>query len=331
MALWRRSAAAVLAVTSLVLAACGGGTPKATGRTSTTSSPVTTTTTASSGSGVAQWPGTPVADTAIPLGDGKVSSSPQVGYVDSCVNHFSGGGAQASGAWLDTAAGTWNATVKPRVEGAQSWPQATHAFTLSGTSRVLSTDDLPEGQNSGTFPIATADPAYRYDQNPNHIAAQAFSWTVPGDPQPADLPSCLGLGPIGVTTDGVVLFDALDAEGRDAGAHELQDSCGGHPQQGGVYHYHAYSSCLDSAGSDKAGSSTLVGYALDGYGIYVERDAKGNLPTDADLDVCHGRTSVVQWDGEQVSLYHYDVTVEYPYTLGCFHGTEVSTGPTPPA
>lgn len=85
-----------------------------------------------------------------------------------------------------------------------------------------------------------------------------------------------------------------------------------------MYHYHNVPSCIRDAASD---TSTLVGYAFDGYGIYVERDSSGNLPTNADLDACHGRTSKVMWDGKLTNIYHYDATLEYPYTVGCFHGT----------
>src|SRR4051812_15138120 len=50
---------------------------------------------------------------ALPLGDGHVSSSPRVGYVDSCQTSFGGrGGAQAAGPWIDSAAGTWDRTAK---------------------------------------------------------------------------------------------------------------------------------------------------------------------------------------------------------------------------
>ena len=67
--------------------------------------------------------------------------------------------------------------------------------------------------------------------------------------------------------------------------------------------------------------STLVGYALDGHGIFVEHDSQGRLPTNADLDECHGRTSTVLWNGAPRNMYHYDVTLEFPYTIGCFRGT----------
>lgn len=58
----------------------------------------------------------------------------------------------------------------------------------------------------------------------------------------------------------------------------------------------------------------------------VERDASGGLPTNADLDRCHGRTSPVLLDGEVVTTYHYSATLEFPYFIGCFTGTPVSTG-----
>ena len=65
----------------------------------------------------------------------------------------------------------------------------------------------------------------------------------------------------------MALFNALDAPGRDAVAHETQDRCHGHPQQNGVYHYHSLTNCIaDKPGPD--GNSPLVGYAIDGFGIY---------------------------------------------------------------
>ena len=124
--------------------------------------------------------------------------------------------------------------------------------------------------------------------------------------------------------NGVVLLNALDAAGRDAGAHEMLDHCNGHPMMAGEYHYHGVSPCLMPA---KPSSSTLVGYAFDGYGIYVERNAAGKLPTNADLDACHGRTSKVLFNNKVVVMYHYDATVAYPYSVGCYHGTPIRDRP----
>jgi len=215
-------------------------------------------------------------------------------------------------------------TAKIAVQGSVSWPDASFSDTVDGSDRVLTTNDLPVGEITGTFPIASTDPAYQYDRNPNTIQSQSMSWTVPAQPTAASSPHCLDLGPIAVMLDGIVLFDGLDAEGRDAGAHEVQDSCDGHPEMDGAYHYHTVSTCLTTDAPDQPNTSTLVGYALDGYGIYTERDANGDLPTNADLDACHGRASTVMWDGTPTQMYHYDMTLEFPYTIGCFHGTPVN-------
>ncbi len=130
---------------------------------------------------------------------------------------------------------------------------------------------------------------------------------------------------IGVALNGVAIFNALDAAGRDAVAHETQDVCDGHPQAAGIYHYHGPSPCMP--GQD--GNAQLVGYALDGFGIYSRYDANGNEITNADLDACHGTTSQVMWNGKLTSIYHYVLTQEYPYTIGCFQGTPVRVRPGP--
>ena len=260
----------------------------------------------------------------LPLGDGHVGTRPAAGSVDACpLPSLPGGpgGAAASVPWIDGA--TWDSSAKPSVQGSVRWPSASYSATTRGTSRVIRTNDLPVGATTGTFPIASTDPAYRYDRNPNAIRAVPTTFTLPLDPRVAARPSCLPFGPIGVTTNGVYLFDALDGLRRDAVAHEVQDACGGHPGPSGAYHYHDISPCLLA---QARGSSTLVGYALDGFGIYVERDANGNLLTNAALDACHGRTSTVLWNGRPTRIYHYDATAEYPYTLGCFRGTLGSIG-----
>lgn len=273
--------------------------------------------TATSAIGSNVWQGT-VSLTDIPLGDGDVSTTPQVGYTFSCTMDFRSGGARHAGDWINDEAHSWNALKKVSVLGAVLWPDAMHAEVVTGDSRVLTTNGLPHDSPTGIFPIQRSDPTYQYDTNPNAIGVQNFSYSVPKNPVAAESPSCTPLGPIGVMNDGVILFNSLDDAGRDAVAHEIQDACDGHPNGREIYHYHNVAGCLIEKAT---GTSTLVGYALDGYGIYVERDANGNLPTNADLDACHGRTSPIMWDGAWISIYHYSTTYEYPYTVGCFHGT----------
>lgn len=323
------TAVPIVVVLGLGLAACGSSGPTAapSTRSSSTTAPVSSSTTTAPGTtGFAATVTSPGAinPAAIPLGDGYLSTSPKVGYVESCQTSFpSVGGAQVVGPWINTTAKTWDSLTKIHVQGAVSWPSASYSVTVSGESRIITTNDLPTGHGTGTFPIAGSDPAYAYDRNPNSIAAQSINWTMPLDPTVAATPSCTPGGPIGVLNDGVLLFNALDGEGRDAGAHEILDSCDEHPQMNNELHHHFVPSCILNKST---GSSTLVGYALDGYGIYVERDSSGQLLTNTDLDACHGRTSEVLWNGQEQVVYHYDATLEYPYTVGCFHGTPISNG-----
>ncbi|HVA03923.1 MAG TPA: YHYH protein [Acidimicrobiales bacterium] len=261
-----------------------------------------------------------VGPTAIPLGDGHVTTTPKKGYVDSCGTTFAPSPPGATPPWINTKTHTWNSETKVSVQGSVSWPDASFSVVLSGSTRVVTTNDLPVNHTTGVFPIASTDPAHAYDGNPNHIAADVMTWSLPANPVAARHQSCTSPGPIGILTDGVVLYNALDANGRDAPAHEVLDRCGGHPDQVSRYHHHYVPPCMLDAAT---GRSTLVGYAIDGYGIYVERNAHGALLTNANLDRCHGKTSKVMWNGKETRIYHYDATIEYPYTVGCYHGTPI--------
>ncbi|HUY67663.1 MAG TPA: YHYH protein [Acidimicrobiales bacterium] len=313
----------LLVVVGLTASACGTAGTSANPSTSS-SGPKTTTTSGTTGYAATVTAPGAINPAAIPLGDGYLSTGPKVGYVDSCQTSFpSIGGAQVVGPWINTTTKTWDSLTKIDVQGAVSWPSASYSVTPSNGNRIVNTDDLPIGHTTGSFPIASSDPAFAYDRNPNSIGAQSITWSIPENPAAAPSPSCTSGGPIGVLDDGVLLFNALDGEGRDAGAHEVLDSCGEHPQMGDELHHHFVPSCI----LDKAiASSTLVGYAIDGYGIYVERTSGGHLLTNTDLDACHGRSSEVLWDGKEQVIYHYDATLDYPYTVGCFHGTPIRLG-----
>lgn len=316
------TAVAVVLVTSAacstdVVGAAGSGNPSSTARA----------TTAATQGVPSSWSGV-VDPTALPLGDDMLSAQPDIGHVYSCMTSFGGRGAPHSGPWINQAEGTWDSTAKTHVQGAVTWPQAAYAETLDGVTRRISAGDLPTEQVTGSFPIALSDPARQYDPNPNAIAPKVVDLSLPAEPVAATDPSCVPMGAIGILKNGVYLYNALDAAGGDAAAHETQDVCDGHPDGAEFYHYHEIPSCLRDAAGTVNGmaepmSSTLVGYALDGYGIYVERDSTGALPVNSDLDECHGRTSTVTFNGQEQQIYHYSATLEFPYTVGCFHGTPV--------
>lgn len=256
----------------------------------------------------------------IPIGDGRIATSPTIGSVWSCRPQLGGdgiGGAHAAGKWIH-ADGTYDFTAKPTVDGAVKWPSQ-FKIELKNQVRSIIGNRLPQDP-TGKFPISPQDDAYAYDRNPNSITPDTYKIDLPAIPQIASAPSCLPLGEIGVLLNGGYFFNALDAGGKDAVAHEIQDNCQGHPEITGAYHYHSVTTCLEPQKSEKT-HSALVGYAHDGFGIYGHRGEQGKELTNADLDVCHGHSHEIDWDKKKMKLYHYHATWEYPYTVGCFKGT----------
>lgn len=259
--------------------------------------------------------------THLPLGDGNYSTSAKKGYVYSCMTSFNGGGAFTQGPWIDATNNTWDLTQKAQVDGSVSWPNASWNISTNGQTRTLTGNDLPRNHTTGTYPISSSDDAYSYDRNPNSIAAHTISLTLPTTPTFLDAPQCVG-GEVGMMLSGVLIFNAFDAGGRDAVAMEVQDHCQGHPQEGSYYHYHGWSSCLEDK-TEATQHSALVGYAFDGFGIFGLKGDGGNELTSEDLDECHGHTHEVSWDGQTKSIYHYHMTQDFPYSVGCFRGKPV--------
>jgi hypothetical protein len=199
------------------------------------------------------------------------------------------------------------------VRGSVRWP---HQFSVSRAGDKCILDSI-RITPAGTFPIARSDPEYQFDRNPNRIMHQEIRIELPADPKLAAQPQCAP-NVVGILLSGVTLFNALN-DGCDAVAHEMQDSCHGHPQPTSVHHYHSLTNCLNSKpGGD--GNSPLVGYGLDSFGIYGSYE-NGRQLIGADLDGCHGRANLIDWDGRKVATYHYVATVGFPHTFGCMRGT----------
>lgn len=311
-------------VVLLALAACGSDTTSVGQSTSTVAVEATSAATSAAPAGeiVNTWVGTAVDPTALPLGDSHVSTAgAAVGDLFVCDGGDPNGPGAQAGPWINEAAGTWDSTQKVAVSGSVDWPMAQYSQTIEGASRVIASNGLPVGFVTGVFPIAADDPAYQYDRNPNSIAATALNVTLPLAPVLTGGTGCMPKGAIGVLKNGVAMYAPIDALNRDAAAYETLDVCDGHPQQQSQYHYHSIPACILDA---SVGPSTVVGFAYDGFPIVVERDATGALPTNADLDECHGRTSRIDLDGVLVEMYHYSATVEFPYFIGCFRGEPVA-------
>jgi hypothetical protein len=263
---------------------------------------------------------TPADITKLPLGDQKYSNTPKVGYIYLCNTNLNGGGAFQAGPWINQAAKTWDLTKKVTIDGAVDWTNAKFSVSLGETLITLSGNGLPF-HTTGIYPVQTSDDAYQYDRNPNSIKEQTILLDLPVNPTLAAEPSCMG-GEVGIMLSGIAMFNGFDAGGRDAAAWEIQDECGGHPQVAGQYHYHSNSDCIDDH-SEEDEHSALVGYALDGFGIYGNKSEGGKEVSTVDLDVCHGHTHEILWNGKLVEMYHYHLTSDFPYSVSCFRGTPV--------
>jgi len=158
--------------------------------------------------------------------------------------------------------------------------------------------------------------------NPNSIRVQNFKFRLPLEPKLAGKMTRAPMGPIGTALNGVVFFNPFEMEGMNAveGYSEVWlDSCCGHPQQTGVYHYHKYPSCVKSPFADDGKQhSPIIGFAWDGFPLHGPYEESGvmarDLKSDRALDVCNGHQ-------DKSRGYHYHVTPgRFPYILGGYAG-----------
>lgn len=177
---------------------------------------------------------------------------------------------------------------------------------------ILDTQNLPNHPHA-PFPNSG---------NPNSIVAQKMQLKLPIVPKKGESITRVPMGPIGVAINGVVFFNPFEAGGMNAVQgyrSEWLDSCCGHPQQHGVYHYHKYPSCVKSPfPEDGKQHSPIIGFAWDGYPVYGPYESDGVMAKDltgsSKLDVCNGH-----FDAERG--YHYHVTPEkFPYVIGGYAG-----------
>lgn len=149
---------------------------------------------------------------------------------------------------------------------------------------------------------------------------------IPTTPVPAAAGSAIGGGDVGVALNGVIMAPAAPVADI-LGNYTIAafDDCGGHINPNAGYHYHASTDC-NTTGEQADDHAALMGYAMDGYGIYGQLDADGNEHTD--LDECRGAT-------DEVRGYHYHAASAWENTfIGCFtgqtEGTDAGPGDRPP-
>ncbi len=126
-----------------------------------------------------------------------------------------------------------------------------------------------------------------------------------------------GVSVRGVAFNGV-RFDAPAPTNAILSAYTLApfDDAGGHINLAAGYHYHAAMGVsTEIAHCD--GHAPMIGYALDGHGIYAHLNADGTEPTG--LDACRGHT-----DDTRGYHYHVDYAGNNNF-IDCLYGAYVST------
>ena len=150
---------------------------------------------------------------------------------------------------------------------------------------------------------------------------------VPAIPVKAATATDLGtVAKVGVALDGVPIFaDAPSV--LQTGHLPALDTCGGHIDPGGWYHWHGTATDIDAVYKQSKVDATCglaqsanahFGYAFDGYAMYGSADADGKTP--ADLDSCHGHVGPTASHPE--GEYHYHATADFPNLPKCLTGVQ---------
>jgi len=143
---------------------------------------------------------------------------------------------------------------------------------------------------------------------PSYVTNLTQSWLIPITPVLQDRSTMFSRGPgrrenRAPSTRGVALngieFSAPAPTNNILRAYTLApfDDAGGHINVHQGYHYHAATG-FSTKVEQTDGHAALIGYALDGFGIYELEDANGEVP--ADLDDLRGHT-------DETRGYHYHV------------------------
>ncbi|GAB5490954.1 MAG: hypothetical protein Phog2KO_11690 [Phototrophicaceae bacterium] len=187
-------------------------------------------------------------------------------------------------------------------------------------------------QVGGGAPTDNDAPADNAQNASNNCLAQTPDETItmtaliPATPVLADTPTDLGVvAQVGIGIDGVPIFaDAPSAV--ETGNLPALDTCGGHVDPGGWYHWHATASDIDTVFEEEEvdahchldqSASSLFGYAFDGYAIYGSAEPDGHVAED--LDECNGHFGPTPEnpDGEE---YHYHARLDFPNLPTCLVG-----------
>lgn len=131
---------------------------------------------------------------------------------------------------------------------------------------------------------------------PEYFKEQVTTFVIPVKPQYLQTSQSFGRGGIGIAFNGVN-FDPPAPTHAILAAHTIAplDDHGGHVNPHGGYHYHAVTGSTKEIKQEDV-HAPMIGYAIDGFGIYALLDKNENKPND--LDACGGHS-------DETRGYHY--------------------------
>ena len=175
----------------------------------------------------------------------------------------------------------------------------------AATGAITKTSTQAECEAAANPNVGAQYQNYCVECLPSYVANLTHTYYIPVTPKKASSAISFGMGPMsqgpsvrGLAFNGVV-FDAPAPTNIILAAYTLApfDDAGGHINMAAGYHYHAATG-LTTKITQSDNHSAMIGYAIDGYGMFERLDANGNEYTD--LDASRGHY-------DDVRGYHYHV------------------------
>ena len=218
----------------------------------------------------------------------------------------------------------WNPTVK---------------LTYSKNAVIMQPNGIPNHTRDAYYAVPISQEIVVPDSSTSKIVkdptkAQTYKFTIPTSPKYSSKTTTTSLGSIGVMISGAVLYNPYEGDGKTVAmasnftitdkngiTASFVDKCAGHPTPNmGAYHYHGLPSCVTSQVDQPSKPSHIIGFALDGFPIYGDRDIKGKNVLVNSLDKCNGIYSATPEFPN--GIYHYVLlgSADARSSISCFHG-----------
>lgn len=218
----------------------------------------------------------------------------------------------------------WNPTVK---------------LTYSKNAVIMQPNGIPNHTRDAYYAVPISQEIVVPDASTSKIVkdptkAQTYKFTIPTAPKYSSRTTTTSLGSIGVMISGAVLYNPYEGDGKTVAmasnftitdengvTASFVDKCAGHPTPNmGAYHYHGLPSCVTSQVDQPSKPSHIIGFALDGFPIYGDRDIKGKNVLVNSLDKCNGIYSATPEFPS--GIYHYVLlgSADARSSISCFHG-----------